>query len=331
MSSKIVPYKPQEPARPGQPEAPSIVRAAGGNARFAYDEFFSGIDSPHTERAYRNAVHRFLAWCEARGLALNQVRPSDVADYVKTLAKQDGERASKPTRKLHLSALRHFFDKLVVRHAIALNPAASVRGPRHSVAEGKTPALTAEQARAVLAAIDTTDVVGLRDRAVIAVLIYTACRVGAVAKLRLRDFYPDGRQWCLRLDEKGGKSRELPVRHDLEGFIYEYVKAAALGGDHGDAALFRTCIRRTKRFAATAMTASDILRMVKRRLTAAGLPADRLTCHSFRATTITDLLDQGVPLEDVQYLAGHADPRTTRLYDRRKRTVTRNIVERISI
>lgn len=79
------------------------------------------------------------------------------------------------------------------------------------------------------------------------------------------------------------------------------------------------------------MSENDVLRMVKRRLADAGLPADRLTCHSFRATTITDLLDQGVPLEDVQYLAGHADPRTTRLYDRRKKQVTRNIVERISL
>ena len=73
------------------------------------------------------------------------------------------------------------------------------------------------------------------------------------------------------------------------------------------------------------------MRIVKRRFKAAGLPAHRLTCHSFRATTITDLLDQGVALEDVQFLAGHSDPRTTRLYDRRKRQVTRNIVERISI
>jgi integrase len=79
------------------------------------------------------------------------------------------------------------------------------------------------------------------------------------------------------------------------------------------------------------MKGENVLRMVKRRFKDAGLPADVLTCHTFRATTITDLLDQGVPLEDVQHLAGHADPRTTRLYDRRKREVTRNIVERISI
>jgi site-specific recombinase XerD len=70
--------------------------------------------------------------------------------------------------------------------------------------------------------------------------------------------------------------------------------------------------------------------MVKRRVRQAGLP-EHLTAHSFRVTTITDLLEQGVPLEDVQHLAGHADPRTTRLYDRRQKRVTRNIVERISV
>ena len=78
------------------------------------------------------------------------------------------------------------------------------------------------------------------------------------------------------------------------------------------------------------MTADDIGRMVKRRMRDAGLPS-RLSPHSFRVTTITDLLAQGVPLEDVQHLAGHSDPRTTRLYDRRQRRVTRNIVERITI
>ena len=67
-----------------------------------------------------------------------------------------------------------------------------------------------------------------------------------------------------------------------------------------------------------------------RRLKDASLPPT-LSPHSFRVAVITDLLSQGVPLEDVQLLAGHADPRTTRLYDRRHKKVTRNIVERISI
>jgi len=322
----------------GQHEPPAIVRVAGSNARFAYDEFFAGEENSHTERAYRHAVHRFLEHSDSLGVALNEVSPGIVSDYLKRLqAKAKPRRgeppkhrpASKPMKKLHLAGIRKFFDKLVERHAIMLNPALSVRGPKHSVTEGKTPALTVQQARRVLASIDTRDAVGLRDRAIIAAMIYTAVRAGAVAKLRRRDFFSDGRQSMLRFDEKGGKIRDIPSRHDLEGFIREYLAAAGDAAD--DAPLFRSAIGRTGKLGDNAMSQNDVLRMVKRRLADAGLPAERLTCHSFRATTITDLLDQGVPLEDVQYLAGHADPRTTRLYDRRNKQVTRNIVERISI
>jgi integrase/recombinase XerD len=99
---------------------------------------------------------------------------------------------SKPTKKFHLSALRQFFDRLGLRHAMALNPAVSVRAPKYAVVEGKTPALSVAQARQLLASIDTTTVIGLRDRAIIATLIYTAARMGAVAKLRRKDYYPDG-------------------------------------------------------------------------------------------------------------------------------------------
>ena len=79
------------------------------------------------------------------------------------------------------------------------------------------------------------------------------------------------------------------------------------------------------------MKRKDVLRMVNRRFNEAGLPGNVLTCHTFQATTITDLLDQGVPLEDVQHLAGHADLRMTRLCERRKQDVARNIVGRIPI
>ena len=94
--------------------------------------------------------------------------------------------------------------------------------------------------------------------------------------------------------------------------------------------LFRTAVRKTKLLTKNGMTGIDICRMMKRRLKAAGLPG-QFSPHSFRVATVTDLLEQNVPLEDVQYLAGHSDPRTTRIYDRRRRKVTRNIVERISI
>src|SRR5262249_29866938 len=133
----------------------------------------------------------------------------------------------------------------------------------------------------------------------------------------------------LRLQEKGGKSREIPVRHDLEGYIRAYLDVAGIAGEAKDRPLFRSTLRRTGQLTGNAMTSKAICELVKRRLKDAGLP-ERLSPHSFRANTATDLLLQGVPMEDVQHLLGHVEPRTTALYDRRKKKVTRNIVERIS-
>jgi integrase/recombinase XerD len=221
-------------------------------------------------------------------------------------------------------------DRLVNRHVVILNPAASVRGVKEKVIEGRTPEITVDQARTLLASVDTGHIVGLRDRAILATLAYTACRAGAVAKLRLGDFQSEGTQYVLRFQEKGGKSREIPVRHDLEGNIRAYLDAAGIAAEAKDRPLFRSTVRRTKQLTANPLTTKAICELVKRRLKDAGLPL-RLSPHSFRVAAITDLLRQGVPLEDVQYLAGHAEPRTTTLYDRRKKRVTRNIVERISI
>jgi site-specific recombinase XerD len=247
--------------------------------------------------------------------------------YIDGLKKQ---RTSVATRKQHLAALRNFFDGLVVRHAMILNPALSVRGERYQVVEGKTPEITVQGARTLLTSINTGTVVGLRDRAIVAILIYTAARAGAVATLRRGSFYHAGDQQMLHFDEKGGKSREIPVRHDLEQMIFEYIDAAGIRNTLRDTPLFRTALRRTGRLTQNALRVVDICRLVKRRLKDSDLPS-LLSPHSFRVTTITDLLEQGVPLEDVQRLAGHADPRTTRLYDRRQKQITRNIVERISI
>jgi hypothetical protein len=185
------------------------------------------------------------------------------------------------------------------------------------VVEGKTPEIGPDPARATLKSIDVSSPVGLRDRAFLAVLIYTAARMRAVARLTIRSLTHDGSQHSPRFSEKGGKSRDIPVRHDLEGFLLAYVQAA----DITDGTLFRTANRRSKTLTNNAMTGIDICRMMKRRLKAPGLPT-HFSPHSFRVTTVNDLLEQNVPLEDVQYLAGHSDQRTTRGYGRRRRKVT---------
>jgi site-specific recombinase XerD len=309
----------------GGEELPAIVTTAGGAAAFVWDEFFTGsIRNPHTRRAYAHAVRRFLAWAQALGLELVRLTPGQVGHYL------DGLPYTVPTKKQHLAALRGFFDAMVRRHVMILNPASSVRAERYTVVEGKTPEIAVEQARSLLASIDTASLLGLRDRAVIATLIYTAARIGAVAGLTRGSLSHDGRQWSLRFAEKGGKRREIPLRHDLEGYLLTYLDAAGGIDAPKETPLFRSAIGKTGQLSANGATAGDLGRMVKRRMKSVGLP-ERLSPHSFRVTTITDLLNQGVPLEDVQHLAGHSDARTTRLYDRRQKVVTRNVVERISI
>jgi integrase/recombinase XerD len=219
---------------------PDMVRRAGQAAVFAADEFFYGaIRNEHTRAAYRRAVNQFLAWCEQRGLELPRIAPGDVGQYFDGLRKKN---LSIATRKQHLAAVRHFFDGMVTRHAVILNPALSVRGERYEVIEGKTPEITVPQARSLLKDIQTARkikrgngaeeekpcLVGLRDRALLAILAYTSSRAGAAAKLRRGDFYDAGEQWMLRFEEKGGKSREIPVRHDLQQMIAAYIEAAGL-------------------------------------------------------------------------------------------------------
>jgi integrase/recombinase XerD len=307
------------------PDLPSLVAASGAAASFAWDEFFAGqVRNPHTRKAYLFAVRRFLAWCQSHGLELCGITPGMVGRYF------DHHPGSIPSKKLHMAAIRGLFNVLVQRHVVVLNPALSVRTERYTAVEGRTPAISVEQARRLLGSIHLKTAVDFRDRAIIATLIYTAVRAGAVTRLRLRDLVDEGTQFSLRFAEKGGKARIIPVRHDLECFLLEYSAAASLGADDKDAPLFRSAAGRTGKLTIRPLTGVDIYRLIKRRLRTANLPAN-ISPHSFRACTATDLLLQGIDLDAVQFLLGHADARTTRLYDRRQKQVTRNIVERISV
>ena len=199
--------------------APAIVKAAGRSAEFAWEEFFQAeIANAHTRKNYLHAVQRFLAWVEGRGLELPRITPGDVGAYIQ------GMDLSVPTKKLHLAALRRFFDRLVNRHACIINPAATVKAERYAVVEGKTPQLGVKQARTLLESIDVSNMVGLRDRAVLAVLAYTAARVGAVAKLTLKSLKHDGTQYSLRFSEKGGKSRRSRCGTTWRGICWSILR-----------------------------------------------------------------------------------------------------------
>ena len=303
------------------PGNPLILRQAGADACLAADEFFSArISNWETRRAYARSVLRFLAWCEDQGLTLARITPGIAGRFIRSLPVSDA------SKNQALAALRNFFDTLVERHAMRLNPFHSVRGIKYKVEDGKTPQLTIGQARTLVASFDLSRPVGLRDRALFGTMITTGCRVGALARLGVRDLLhgEDGR--VFRFQEKNGKQREIPVRSDLDGWLVEYMEAAGL--DAGDNSPLWLCAGRWGSLHRKAIGPMGIRALLKRRLAKAGLPPN-LTPHSFRVMVVTALLSQNVPVEQVQHLVGHSHPSTTQLYDRRRRSVTRSIVERI--
>jgi site-specific recombinase XerD len=189
---------------------PPLIAAAGHQASRRFVEFFTAnIRNRNTREAYGRAINAFLGWCDAEtGLALDMIEPVVVAAYVEKLLR-DG--LSKPTVKQHLAAIRMLFDWLVTGGVLAVNPAAAVRGPKYVIKKGKTPVLTPEEARLLLDSIDVSDNSGLRDRALLAVMVYSFARVSAVVGMNVDDYYQQGKRWWVRLHEKGGKHHELPV------------------------------------------------------------------------------------------------------------------------
>lgn len=263
--------------------------------------FIAQINNDHTRQAYLNATQRFSARCGTRGLAqLVDVQPFHVAALVKEL---QGELAP-PTVKQHLAALRMLFDWLVTGHVMEANPAHTVRGSKYVVKKGKTPVLNADEARVLLDAIPTDALTGLRDRALIGVMVHTFACVNAVIGMKVKDYFTQGCRGWVRLHEKGGKEHEVPCHHTLGQFLDDYIAAAGIAGD-ADGALFRTTGRKTGQ--AQALWQQDVYRMIQRRAAAAGIKT-KIGNHTFRATGITAYLKNNELLEHAQTIANHASP-----------------------
>lgn len=309
------------------PFLPALVVAADERTRVRFLEFFAAnIRNPHTRRAYVRATGEFLGWCAARGVtSIAAVQPLHVAGYIEELTRD----RSAPTAKQRLAGIRHLFDWLVIGQVVPTNPAASVRGPSHSVRRGKTPVLDPNEARRLLDAIDVTTPIGLRDRALIGLMAYSFARIGAALAMRVEDAFVQNRRLWVRLHEKGGKRHEMPCHHNLEEYLIAYLDGCELRDDR-KGPLFRTIGRGTHRLSMTPLPQASAFQMVRRRAAAAEI-ATAIGNHSFRATGITAYLKNGGTLERAATMANHASTRTTQLYDRRSDDVTLDEVERVLI
>ncbi len=327
---------------PAFAQAPATIFTPTPKAAKRVLEFFTAqINNDHTRKAYVNATRRFSEWCAAHDISeLAGVQPFHVAAFIKELQGQ----FSPPTVKQNLAALRMLFDWLVTGHVLDVNPAHAVRGPKYVVKKCKTPVLTSEEAHDLLGSIkivkkkansdgpelEKPDLLGLRDRALIGVMVYTFARVGAVLQMKVKDYFVQGRRSWIRLHEKNGKEHDVPCHHSLEKYLDEYIVAAGIGSDP-DGPLFRTAAGKSGTLTRNPMWQQDAYRMIQRRVRAAGVKT-KIGNHSFRATGITAYLKHpSSRLEVAQHLAGHESPRTTKLYDRRNDEISLDEVERIGI
>ena len=263
---------------------PLFVAQAGPAAAERFLEFFAAtIRNPNTRAAYARALREFFGWTEARGRGLAAIRPLHVATYVEGLA------GAAPTVKQKLAAIRMLFEWLVTGGVLPTNPAAAVRGPKHVVKVGKTPVLTAGEARTLLDSIPLDTLAGLRDRALIGVMVYSFARVGAATGMRVEDYYTQGRRSWFRLREKGGKHHQPPAHHNAKAYVDAYLEAA---GEPFRAERKRPlfpALDRRGGLTGRPLHRTKVWDMVQRRARAAGIETE-ISCHTFRATGITAYL-----------------------------------------
>lgn len=336
-SELVVAAVPSLPA-PKTGDVPALVAELGAKAKKRFTAFFTdNIRNRNTREAYFRAAFQFFRWCDEHRLSIETVESFHVSAYIEEL----GQEKSKPTVKQHLAAIRMLYDWLVVGQIVPANPAHAVRGPKHVVSQGLTPILDADQMKQLLDSIDVTSIVGLRDRALIGVMTATFGRIEATLGMNVADYFPEGKHWSIRLNEKNAKVITMPVQHKLEKYLDAYIEAVGgpvafpletspAGKTTKNRPLFLSSRGRSKTLTGNRMTRQDAWRMVKRRAKQAGV-ITTIGNHSFRGTGITNYLENGGSLSEAQRMAGHADPRTTRLYDRRDQRITRGEVERITI
>ncbi|MFK7849659.1 MAG: tyrosine-type recombinase/integrase [Akkermansiaceae bacterium] len=210
-----------------------------------------------------------------------------------------------------------------------VNPAHPVKGPTHVVRKGKTPVLSVEELQDLFGSIDTSHVVGLRDRALIAAMFYSFGRVSAVISMQVKDYFPKGKRYWFGLHEKGGKYHEVPAHHLAEEYLDEYLAASGIAEDP-KSPLWRTTRGRSRELTEKPLHRVNVWQMIQRRAQAAGI-LTRINCHTFRASGITIYRKKDGRLEHAQQIANHSSPKTTKLYDHSDNDITLEEIERISL
>ena len=287
------------------------------------------IQNPNTRSAYRTAWRGFFKFCSEYRLELDKVKPFHMGMYLKR------HLGSIATQRQHLSAIRLLFNELLEQGVVELNPAARAKPPRLQRESSHTTVFEEDEIKAFLGVIKLECLRDVRDKAVFSVLAYSWARVSAVAALNIEDYFErKGTRW-FRFQEKRGKIHEVPVHSKAREAVDQWIAASGLGSNPS-APLFPAFAQDKKSFAIAEKTGglrhldrTGIWKLVQARAKASGLEK-KVCCHSFRATGITEYLNNGGTIDIARRIAGHSQLSTTQIYDHSKDRVTIAEIERIS-
>jgi integrase/recombinase XerD len=276
-------------------------------------EWFRNIRNRHTKRAYENAIKDFMLFTGIK-------RPAEFRAVTRAhvIAWRDdlGDRTLNGTSIRHrLAALSSLFQYLCDENAVTHNPVKGVKRPKNESDEGKTPAIADHQARKLLVAPAEKSLKGMRDRAILATLLYHALRREELCKLRVKDFKHERRGVAhLKVSGKGEKTRYVPLHGVASDLIRDYLEKAGHGADDAGA-LFRPLRNGHGGGRQKAITPDGVYKLVRGYSAALGF---EIGAHALRATAATNALDHQADIAKVQEWLGHANISTTRIYDHRK-------------
>ncbi len=277
--------------------------------------WFANIDNPNTRRAYQADVEDFIAFTGInRPDEFRHVTRAHVIAWRSTL---EARQLGPATIRRKLSAVSSLFDHLCEENTITHNPVSGVKRPAADANEGKTPALSDDQARMLLAAPEGDSLKAKRDRAIISVYLFHALRRSELAGLLVKSLAERRGVPHLTVLGKGSKTRYIPVHPAALSAMNDYLDAAGHAEDK-NGPLFRPTRNNVTGRLDQAITGDGIYAMVKDYGRKAGITLDGLCLHALRATAATNALENAADLAYVQAWLGHANVSTTRLYDRRK-------------
>ncbi|MFL1420217.1 tyrosine-type recombinase/integrase [Pseudomonas fildesensis] len=275
-------------------------------------EWFANIDNPRTRRAYQIDLVDFCSFVGLTGA--EEFRAVTRAHVLVWRAQLETRGLAGATIRRKLAALASLFDHLLENNAVAGgNPVHGVKRPRIETNEGKTPALGDDQAKLLLTAPDGWTLKGIRDRAILAVLLYHGLRREEASQLMTADLQDRRGIKHLQVRGKGGKTRYLPLHPVAAERIHEYLERDDQR-EPGNGPLFRSIRGRTT---GGAVTGNGIYKVVAQWAHAAGIKIEGLGVHGLRVTAATNALEHDADIAKVQVWLGHANISTTRLYDRR--------------